>query len=61
MSGGVRGKLKKGGNDDNKPKKRVHCLNRYTRRESNPNLKNRNLPFYPLNYGCMSEVIGRST
>lgn len=27
---------------------------KYTRRESNPNLKNRNLPFYPLNYGCLS-------
>ena len=26
---------------------------KYTRRESNPNLKNRNLPFYPLNYGCL--------
>lgn len=25
-------------------------LPQYPRRESNPNLKNRNLPFYPLNY-----------
>ena len=25
----------------------------YTRRESNPDLKNRNLQFYPLNYGCV--------
>ena len=25
----------------------------YTCRESNPNLKNRNLPFYPLNYKCI--------
>ena len=25
----------------------------YTCRESNPNLKNRNLPFYPLNYRCI--------
>ena len=24
----------------------------YTRRESNPNLGNRNPTFYPLNYGC---------
>ena len=30
------------------------AFSKYTRRESNPNLKNRNLPFYPLNYGCPS-------
>ena len=28
----------------------------YPRRESNPNLKNRNLPFYPLNYEGIDDM-----
>ena len=33
-------------------------LLKYTCRESNPNLKNRNLPFYPLNYRCFVDSDG---
>ena len=33
----------------------------YTRGESNPNRRNRNPIFYPLNYGCISDLRHKNT